>query len=222
MISTTLTTVLLIVAVLAVVLAVYLVYGRRAEKTTDRTRIVPGSITKPTKTIGDTAEFDYIVDEKVIGCPRTVPGITRKFTGDTVEFDYIVDKQLYTGTFKKLDNEMIYDQTIMVTIVKQRDTSSPYKVLAINYMMPIVVMGNISEINVEQRTKKEQEVVIKFINPTNEVQTITWELEMLKRMKIPAKIGNTVPIILKCMTNVKDLDSPLLCLPMPFDYRSYS
>ena len=159
--------------------------------------------------------------ENTFGCPRSVPGITRKFTGDTVEFDYIVDKQLYTGAFKKLDDKMIYDQTIMVTIVQQRGTSSPYKVLAINYMMPIVVMGKISEIDVSRGTKKDPGVVIKFINPTNEVQTITWELEMLKRMKIPAKVGNTVPVMLKCMANVKDLDSPLLCIPMPFDYRSY-
>ena len=159
--------------------------------------------------------------ENTPGCPRSVPGITRKFTGDTVEFDYIVDKQLYTGTFKKLDDHMIYDQTIMVTIVKQRGTSSPYTVLAINYMMPIVVMGKISEIDVAKGTKKDPGVVIKFINPVNEVQTITWETSTLKLMKIPAKVGNTVPVMLKCMTNVNDLDSPLLCLPLPFDYRSY-
>ena len=115
MISITPTIVLSIVAVLAVVVVVFhLVYGHRAENTHDSRRIVPGRITK--------------------------------IIGDTVEFDYIVDKKIFKGTLKKLKLDPDDRRSIYVTIATQNTTPPTYEVITIEPMSDTVVPGKIIKI----------------------------------------------------------------------------
>jgi len=173
--------------------------------------------------------------------PRTVPGITTKIVGNNVEVEFIVDNKIFTGTIQRPVMRMIGQtlgtgMSVNVQIVKQDGTSPAYKVLSIEPKYPVFVTGTIESINDTGKYKKNPAVTVKFTPPDDgKIRSAIFEKSNLEKLSdMVAKIGEEIPLMLFCATNIDrhaDDDgnpkspstiTPVLCMgPIPFSFRGY-
>lgn len=176
--------------------------------------------------------------------PTTVPGITTKIVGHNVEVEFIVDSKIFTGTIQRPVMRMTgynldVGTSVNVKIMKQDGTSPAYKVLSIEPKYPVFVTGTIVSINDTGEYKEDPAVTIKYAPPDDEkTRSMILNKSMVEKLsEMKAKVGEEIPLLLFCATNIdRHVDddgnpkspkspstiSPGLCMgAIPFSFRGY-